>query len=54
MKFLKGLNFGKRFNKRFLSIVVSISLLATILPLPAGVSAAETTAIDFYGLSTND
>ena len=39
----KGLRFGNSL-KRMLSIVVSISLMATILPLSAGVAAAETTA----------
>ncbi|MDQ8735586.1 discoidin domain-containing protein [Paenibacillus sp. LHD-38] len=45
MMFLKGINFGKWFNKRLLAFVVSICLLATILPLPAEVSAAETTEL---------
>lgn len=39
-----GLNFGKAY-KRILSIVVSISLMATILPLAAGVAEAETTSL---------
>lgn len=43
MMFLKGLNFRNRMNKRLFALVVSISLLATMLPLPAEVSAAETT-----------
>ena len=39
----KGLRFGNRL-KRMLSIFVSICLMATILPIAAGVAAAETTA----------
>ena len=39
----KGLRFGNSL-KRMLSIFVSICLMATILPLAAGVAAAETTA----------
>ena len=54
MKFLKGLKFGKRFNKRFFSIVVSISLLATILPLPAVVSAAEQSIFTDYQPTINE
>ena len=48
------LRFGNRL-KRMLSIFVSICLMATILPIAAGVAAAETTvAIDHYELPTND
>ena len=39
----KGLRFGNSI-KRMLSIFVSICLMATFLPIAAGVAAAETTA----------
>ncbi|RCW51945.1 OmpL47-type beta-barrel domain-containing protein [Paenibacillus prosopidis] len=54
MTFLKGLNFGKRFNKRFLSIVVSISLLATFLPFSPGVSAADQSFFTDYQPTVNE
>ena len=43
MKLRKRLRFGNSL-KRMLSILVSICLMATILPLAAGVAAADTTA----------
>ncbi|MDQ0897846.1 OmpL47-type beta-barrel domain-containing protein [Paenibacillus sp. V4I7] len=41
---MKGLTFRNAF-KRILSIVISITFMATILPLSTGVAAAETTSI---------
>ncbi|MBD0382950.1 putative Ig domain-containing protein [Paenibacillus sedimenti] len=38
-----GLNFGKAY-KRILSLIISISLMASLLPIASGVAAAETPA----------
>ncbi|XEC94400.1 LamG-like jellyroll fold domain-containing protein [Paenibacillus tarimensis] len=47
MKVQRGLDFGKKY-KRMLSIVVSICLMATILPLSAVAAEAETTTPSIF------